>query len=288
MCTEADLVSGSPWAQYNMFIAQSVFFLSCPLPMAFIPFDLGICLPLFWFFRSFPSDLFPSCALSSSLASSLVSSIFVSFFFSTCINSFATAARSSCSLSYFMWHLSQSPSFFAISDLFLKTTGLHFMEDSNTFEAKSKIQQDVPHLIIWFPFLLTNQSFHSHQVSPLLFSPHTAIAIGMLFHAVSLLCFCICFLFCVSFLLFFTIVFSRFYRLLTSKCNIYCLSCAKRLLNFPLFLQWRLYLLSPFISKCAMNYLRLCISVPSYWSRCSSSDTLNSVLQFKILRILCL
>lgn len=197
MCTEADLVSGSRWAQYNMFIAQSVFFLSCPLPMAFIPFDLGIYLPPFWFFHSFPSDLFPSCALSSSLASSLVPSILISLFFHL--------YKFVCHIITMFW----LPLIFhvtLISDPFI-FCHLCFVSQNRCYLFYGGFQHiwDKKKNTTWS----SSSDFHSFsQIIPsshtkfLSCSSHINIATGIIFHAMSLLVFFLCVCLCVCVLLF--------------------------------------------------------------------------------------
>lgn len=274
MCIEADSVSGSLWAQYNMFIAQSVFFLSCPPPMAFIPFDFGICLPPFWFFHSFPSDLFPSCALSSSLASSLVLSILISLFFH--LYKFVCHI-STMFLLPFIFHVTLISDPFIFCHLCYVSQNLCSSFYGGFQHIWDRKRNTTSHLIS----IPSHKSFRppTPNFFPALFFSHQHCHWNYIScHVPPVFVFvlmCVCFTF-LPLYFHFPIVYSPINAIFI---------VLKAVFNF-LLLQWRLHFLSPCISKCAMNYLRSCISVPSYWSRYSSSDTLNNVFQSKILRIL--
>lgn len=76
MCTEADWVSGSWWTQYNMFIAQTVLFLFLSTANGF--HSLWLRVIVFFFYYSFPSELFSSCGITSSFTRSSVLPILAS------------------------------------------------------------------------------------------------------------------------------------------------------------------------------------------------------------------
>lgn len=226
MCTEADLVSGSWWAQYNMFIAQTLFF-------PFLSTANGF--HSLWF-KYLPSSLFILSSLSTSPVQSPPDSVLQ--FFPSSLSFHLDKSildKSICQINTVL----PLPFIFRVMlvlvpFLFLQSlicfSKLLFFSWRIPTSSTEKVKYSMIFLIS-LPFPLTTFPSLPSHISLLFFSPHPCHVPD------SLLLF---------FFFFFIMAYSLSYCFSPSYCKVCCLSCIKTTLAFLMLPQLLLHLHSSF------------------------------------------